>query len=439
MGQWHESSAHLAADNQSRILRRMQNQQTTLVTIWLVILGILYVAMASMRFGWGLPDAEKSIAPAQSMEVNRTMASPIFENELSSLHVVMGSTEATDQNRFGGVFRYPVSLIQSAKGWFRATHQDSASVRMSARMYVVIWGFLGVAMMFAVGMQLGGIWTGLLSATLYVLLPLVFGTSHEGSPRLPLAVATLCAVWFATQALDRQKFRNWAMLFVACGACIGMTLTALPVLLLIPVSLGLHCRHQHFRQTHELPTCSNRHVDYRPVFLRASAGGLLVAVLVFALTNPLSVYGLITRQSSYVLNCPLSFSNLATFPQRLQPFVMFTVEGTTIPVVIAGVIGTIAALCAKRHMIIPLLVAAMVSGIELLIAGTDTDSDGRFSIFYQLALVIGAAWFIVQVANRYRALGIVLAMALISWCGFQSADVLQSLDHPAKSIMASNS
>ncbi len=391
--------SRLAADNQSRILRRMQHQKNTCTKIWLTLLAILYITIAATGFEWRLHDSP-------------------------------------DSNGGGGMFSYPVAFLHHIAAMFGAT--SDLTLHKIARAYAATWGLVGIALMFAVGRRLGGAWTGLLSATLFVLLPVVVCASHDGSPRLPVAVAILFAVWFTMRALDRQKFRDWIGMFVSCGACVAMSLGAMPILLLIPVAIGLHCRHQHLRQVHELPTCSNRHVDYRPVFLRASGGGLLVAGLVFALTNPGIVRGIFTGDSNNNFGDSLSIANVVTVPQRLIPFAMFSIDGATIPVLILGFIAAIIAITTKRHAFTPVLVCAGLVSIEiLLIDSSRSVAYERYTIFYQLALSLGSAWLIVWIAQKIKPLGLILGFGICAWCGVLSAELLQDFRIDAGAVMDS--
>lgn len=341
--------------------------------------------------------------------------------------------------QYGGLFVYPVGVLIRVASWFGLTTVSSdpayylehpeafARFYWIARGYVATWGLAGIVLMFAIGRRIGGSGVGLLSATIFTLLPVVTCMSHEAKPHLPGAVLMLAAVWFAMQALDRQRFRDWAGFFVSCGAAVGMVLSSAPIVILIPLVIGMHCRNQHFRQVHELPSCSNRHVDYRPVFLRASAGGLIVAGLVYVITNPYVAINLL-------INRPVLFSNfgnsmamyeVSRIPEGLWRVAQLSVEGATIPVTVIGALAIIVAAKRKSRVALPLAVGAGTFALQFVLIGAGKPNEyGRFGIFYECALGIGAAWLIVELGRRYRVLSVGLGIALCAWCAFYSAGYL---------------
>ena len=70
---------------------------------------------------------------------------------------------------------------------------------------------------------------GVLAALLFGLLPVVTCMAHEAKPHLPGAVLMLAACCFAMRALDLQRAREWAGVFVCCGAAVGMVLSSAPI------------------------------------------------------------------------------------------------------------------------------------------------------------------------------------------------------------------
>ena len=343
--------------------------------------------------------------------------------------------------QYGGLFIYPVGALIRIAGALGITTvsgdsahylshpQDFARFYWVARAYVAAWGIVGILLMFAIGKRIAGPKVGLLSATLFILLPVVTCMSHEAKPHLPGAVLMLAAVWFAMRALDRQRFIDWAGLFVSCGAAFGMVLSSAPIMILIPLALGIHCRNQHLRQVHELPTCSNRHVDYRPVFFRATAGGLIVAGLTYLITNPYIAINLFANRPVLASNFGNSMAmyEVARVPEGLWRVAQLTAEGATIPIALLGAIAGIVAAKRKSRVAVPLLVAASMFALQFVLIGAGKpDEYGRFGIFYECALAVGAAWLIVNIASRSRAVGVLLGVAVCAWCGFHAAGYLWS-------------
>lgn len=349
--------------------------------------------------------------------------------------------------QYGGLFVYPVGVLIRVASWFGLTTVSSdpayylenpeafARFYWIARGYVALWGFAGIVLMFAIGRRIGGASVGLLSATLFTLLPVVTCMAHEAKPHLPGAVLMLSAVWFAMRALDRQRARDWACFFGSCGAAVGMVLSSAPIMILIPLVIGLHCRNQHLRQVHELPSCSNRHVDYRPVFVRATVGGLLVAGLVYVITNPFVAINLL-------INRPVLFSNfgnsmamyeIARVPEGLWRVVQLTVEGATLPIAIIGTLAALVAMKRASRVALPLIIAASTFALQFVLIGAGKpDEYGRFGIFYECALCIGAAWLVVEMGGRFRTLNVALGLALGAWCAFHSAGYLWGFHVDAK-------
>ncbi|HNO78930.1 MAG TPA: glycosyltransferase family 39 protein [Phycisphaerae bacterium] len=343
--------------------------------------------------------------------------------------------------QYGGLFIYPVgaliriagalgiTTVSSDSAHYLSHPQDFARFYWVARAYVAAWGIVGILLMFAIGKRIAGPKVGLLSATLFILLPVVTCMSHEAKPHLPGAVLMLAAVWFAMRALDRQRFIDWAGLFVSCGAAFGMVLSSAPIMILIPLALGIHCRNQHLRQVHELPTCSNRHVDYRPVFIRATAGGLIVAGLTYLITNPYIAINLFANRPVLASNFGNSMAmyEIARVPEGLWRVAQLTAEGATIPIALLGAIACIVAAKRKSRVAVPLLVAASMFALQFVLIGAGKpDEYGRFGIFYECALAVGAAWLIVNIASRSRAVGVLLGVAVCAWCGFHAAGYLWS-------------
>ncbi|NOX58130.1 MAG: glycosyltransferase family 39 protein [Planctomycetes bacterium] len=343
--------------------------------------------------------------------------------------------------QYGGLFVYPVGALVRVAGWlgiisvsgdstYYLKHPDAfARMYWMARGYVAAWGIAGIALMFVIGRRIGGGWAGLLSATFFVLLPVVVCMSHEAKPHLPGAVLMLAAVWFAMRALDRQTYADWAGLFVSCGAAVAMVLSSAPIVILIPLAIGMHSRNQHLRQVNELPACSNRHVDYRPIFLRATAGGLCVAGFVYLITNPYIAINAFVNRPVLASNFGNSMAmyEVSRIPEGFLRVLQLTIEGATIPITMLGIGAAIAALRCRSHKSLPLLVAAGAFALQFVLIGAGKpDEYGRFGIFYECALAIGVACIVVEVARRSRPASIALGGTVAAWCAIFSAGYLWS-------------
>lgn len=344
--------------------------------------------------------------------------------------------------QYGGLYIYPVGALIGGCGaaglypvrgdltWYLDHPGDMGKFYMTARVYAAAWGLAGVAVMFAIGRRLGGVATGALAALLFVLLPVVTCMAHEAKPHLPGAVLMLTACWLAMRALDRQRTRDWAGLFICCGAAVGMVLSAGPIVLLIPLAIGLHCLNQTRRQRHEFPRQPQRHVDYRPVFVRATLGGWLVAGAVYLVTNPYIVINLFVNRAVLASNFgnSLNMYEIARVGAGAVRVAELTVMGATLPVTILGVIGAGWAWRARRAAALPIAVMGLIILLQFVLLGAGKpDEYGRFGVFTNCVLALGCAAVIVGAGRRWRPGGVLLGAIAVGACALYSAGYVVSL------------
>ncbi|MCZ6651472.1 MAG: glycosyltransferase family 39 protein, partial [Planctomycetota bacterium] len=148
--------------------------------------------------------------------------------------------------QYGGLFIYPLGgLIKLAElaGWAQVADLSDflnkpaqfAKFYLIGRAYVVLWGLLGVWIVYAIGWRLGDWRSGATAALLFALLPAVVALSHESKPHLPGAVLMLWAVLWALKYVETGGLRHRFMLALSCGLALGMVLSSLWIFVLIPL------------------------------------------------------------------------------------------------------------------------------------------------------------------------------------------------------------
>jgi len=341
--------------------------------------------------------------------------------------------------QYGGLFIYPVGALIGLCGalgvypvagdldHYLEHPEDIGKFYITARGYAAAWGVVGIVAMFGIGRRIGGTAAGLLAALLFALLPVVTCMAHEAKPHLPGAVLMLLACLFAMRALDLQRAREWAGLFICCGAAVGMVLSSAPIVLLIPLAIGLHCRNQTLRLRHEFPACSRHQVDYRPVFVRATLGGWLVAGAVYLLTNPYIVINLATNRAVLRSNFgnSLAMYEVSRLMEGAVRVVQLTVEGATWPVAVLGVAGGAWAVHRRRMVALPLGAAAVLFALQFVAMGAGKpDEYGRFGVFTNCALAVSAAAVIAGVGTRLRGSAVALGVLTAGACALGSGGYL---------------
>ncbi|HRX86070.1 MAG TPA: glycosyltransferase family 39 protein [Phycisphaerae bacterium] len=341
--------------------------------------------------------------------------------------------------QYGGLFIYPVGAAIGACGalgvypvtsdpaYYLANPASFGKFYITARAFAAAWGLVGIVVMYELARRIAGRGAGLLAALLFVLLPVVTCMAHEAKPHLPGAVLMLLACLLAMRALDLQRNRDWLALFVCCGAAVGMVLSAAPIVLLIPLAIGTHCVNQTRRQQNEFPTCTRHHVNYRPIFIRATIGGWLVAGAIYLLTNPYIVINLFANRAVLRSN----FGNSLAMYQITHLFagarrvIELTAAGATWPVLLFGITGGVWALRHRTRVALPLGVMALLLALQFVLLGAGKpDEYGRFGVFTNCALAVSAACFIAVTASRSRALATFVGIITVAVCAWTTAGYL---------------
>ena len=81
-----------------------------------------------------------------------------------------------------------------------------------------------------------------------------------------------------------------------------------------------------------------------------------------------------------------------------------TVEGATLPILIVGVAALVAAMNGRNTLALPLVVTAGIFFVQFVMIGAGKPGEyGRFGIFPNTALAIGAACLVAAPIRRKRA------------------------------------
>jgi hypothetical protein len=116
----------------------------------------------------------------------------------------------------------------------------------------------------------------------------------------------------------------------------------------------------------------------------------------------------------------LAMYEVSRVGQGFRNVLALTIEGATLPILVLGVIGLIAAIIRKNTTIIPLAVSAAVFFVQFVLIGADKPAEyGRFGVFANTALAIGTACLVARRWNRLRGvLSVAPVILVVLWVGF---------------------
>ncbi|MCK4660700.1 MAG: glycosyltransferase family 39 protein [Phycisphaerae bacterium] len=321
--------------------------------------------------------------------------------------------------QYGGLFVYPVGAVirlGGAMGLIEVTsdlvyyldHPDEfGKFYIAARVYVAMWGAVGVVLVYAIGSRLGGARAGVLAGLLFTLMPVVVCMSHEAKPHLPGAVLMLAAVWWAMRYADGSRNRHWVGMCVCCGAAFGMVLSALPIFVLVPLAELL----RGVSLSGGVIGCMKSKTFWKRV-----AGGSAVGLLVYLVTNPYVPINAVCNRE--VLRSNLSNSTAMYEIRRVGDgfarVCELTVEGATLPIVVLGAAGLVLGIHRRRRDMLPLVVPAALVFVQFVLLGAGKPAEyGRFGVFTNTALAIATACVLASLAWRGRRPAAMIAPAIL--------------------------
>jgi hypothetical protein len=314
--------------------------------------------------------------------------------------------------QYGGLWIYPVGAmlklwsftgfvtLRSDLAYYLDHPEAFGKFYLVARLYSVMWGLAGVAVVFAIVRRLtsDAVLAGI-AGMCFACMPVVITMAHEAKPHLGGAVLMLWAGYAAIRYLDFGT-RRWAIAVgLLCGAATAMVPTSAPVFLLLPVMAVL-----------------------RPRTLWDSVIALFIGIAVYAVTNPYVVMHWFGDRSMLVS----SAGNTAAMYAIRQPLAgllnvaKLTGEGAGWIIAIGGVVAWLAlhfSATELRHRLILLAIPAIaVFGLFAAFGAGKPGEYGRFLIVPNVVLMIGlfvALRKILSDRGRWTQAGLVLVVTIV--------------------------
>ncbi len=328
--------------------------------------------------------------------------------------------------QYGGLFIYPVGTLIKLCGLvglidvrgdvtFYLDHPDEfAKFYIVSRAYAAAWGLLGVIVVFLITRRLANTAAATVSAILFALMPVVVCMAHEGKPHLPGAVLMLSAVMFGMRQLAARhdSTLNWWLMCISCGAAFGMVLSSGPIFVLIPLVAWM------------MAAKSQRSVSRA---IGQTAMGVSVGIATYIVCNPYILINALTNQDVLRSNFgnSLAMYNIARIGEGFIRVLELTAQGATSPILLLGIIAAFAAASKKRRDVLPLLVPAAVFFLQFVLIGAGKPAEyGRFGIFTDTALAIGAACMLTSVGKVGEKGRYLAATVVIMWTAMHGAAYL---------------
>ncbi|MDB5305504.1 MAG: hypothetical protein JWM97_3053, partial [Phycisphaerales bacterium] len=150
-------------------------------------------------------------------------------------------------DQYGGLWVYPVGAMLQAAGrlglvdvrpdvaWYLDHPEAFGRFYVVARFYSALWGLVGVIAVYGIVARIVGGWIFPAAGVLcFIFMPVVVNAAHEAKPHLAGAVLMLLAAWAAARYVEVGTRRMWVVAGALCGAAVGMVLTSVPVMLVLP-------------------------------------------------------------------------------------------------------------------------------------------------------------------------------------------------------------
>jgi len=321
--------------------------------------------------------------------------------------------------QYGGLWIYPVGGLLKAASLMDLTRligdptfyldhpQEFAAFYIVARAYSALWGMIGVAVIFALLRRLGASRAvAAMGAIAFVLMPVVINLAHEAKPHLAGTVLILAAVLAASHYVSSGKWR-WAILAsLLCGLAVGMVLSGLVGIVLIPAMTALRR-------------------DGAGRLIGITVMGVIIMVMTYFATNPYVAMNLVNNPE--VVRSNLANTS-AMYPVHkiiggVGRCAVLVAAGTSLPLAVVGLVGALLLALWKKnaaegeatesaHGIGWML--AILSGVVLiqmaLVAAGKPGEFGRFALLPDVALLIAA---FAVVGRWVKAAGAQLATATL--------------------------
>ena len=297
-------------------------------------------------------------------------------------------------------------------GFYIDKPQEFARFYIVARGYSVLWGVIGTLVVFALARRMGaGLALAAMASLCFVFLPVTVDLAHEAKPHLAGAVILLLAVLAASKYVETGKLKWVLWTGIACGAAVGMVLSGIVGLLILPV-MAIARR--------------DKPVRWIGVVLL----GLIAAASVYSAANPYVLIHLINHDGALKSNLD---NSMAMYPAGslsagILNAIKLIVVGTSLPLALVGLAGMVCLpiMCKKcgkskvagETSVVPqaagdetktaeakpacgfgigwmLAAVAIVTAVVFAITGAGKPGEyARFAIFIDVALALAAVAFV---------------------------------------------
>ncbi|MCG3129593.1 MAG: hypothetical protein FLDDKLPJ_00327 [Phycisphaerae bacterium] len=355
--------------------------------------------------------------------------------------------------QYGGLFLYPVGGLLKWCGRMNlidvggdiASYLDRpdefGKFYIVSRAYSAGWGLVGLLAALAIGRRLSGTGAGLLAAAIFALMPVVVCMSHEGKPHLPGAALMLVSVALALRSLSggaieapvepeaiavarRRKRRAWWGMCVVCGASVGMVLSSAPIVVLIPLTAWLMRREEtgatgERGASSDAARASARSGASAVKWMLRVAAGAACAGGTYLATNPYVAINVVRNREVLRSNFgnSLDMYEVSRVFEGLVRVGELTAEGATTGVALAGLAGWAWLLRRRGASGAVLVVPAVVFLLQFVLIGAGKPAEyGRFGVFADAALAIGAACVLSELLRRggwRRGVGAAMTAAIV--------------------------
>jgi hypothetical protein len=335
--------------------------------------------------------------------------------------------------QYGGLWIYPVGALLKAASmtgaitltpdlaWYLDHPEAFGRLYLVSRVYTVLWGLVGVALVFWLARRLAGgrLVPAVIAAACFICMPVVVNMVHEAKPHLPGAVLQFMAVAGAVRYAETGRRRWWAATAAACGAAFGMVLSAWPIFIVLP-----------------LMTLLRPHTWIERLVL--TAGGIALGVVCYLFTNPYILINLFINQAVLRSNFgnSLAMYEIGRWGEGFVNAALLMAEGTSPFVAVVGVAALAALLVRRRRraarwggetrrdepavLSSPSAAAWLLAAPAILIfvqftalAAGKPGEYGRFAVYPDIALAIAAVTAVHALLSA-RSRGVIFSLLVIS-------------------------
>jgi hypothetical protein len=313
--------------------------------------------------------------------------------------------------QYGGLWIYPVgalirvSVNPQSQEYYLDRPEEFGRFYLVARLYVVLWGLVGVWAVFRIAHDCGA---GAIGATgaalLYMLMPVVVNMSHEAKPHLPGAVLMLLAAMSAGKFVASGRARWWIVTGALCGMSMGMVLTGMLAFVMLPIMVLM------------------RPMNWRGRYVILISAPVIGVIVYFA-TNPYVLIHLLGDPT--VLHSNLSNSKamyeVARVGEGFINAMRLVWEGATPLILVVGLIGGVVAQRIAKPQAAALRILIIVSVVIVVqfiaLAAGKPGEYGRFALVPSIVLALCCAVLFgrarIRTFEKVESLALLVILAML--------------------------